>query len=211
MQGTEREQGAGPADGRVPRQGLAPASASLACKPGLQGMARDAASTQALYADVQGFSLHAEVRCAADDGHALAQQCRDITRSTLAATARATAFRPASWSWPGHGAQRRRQPRQQAHHRRAGAAGLRRVGLCSWPVDRCQLPVARRRAARRHGRASTFSGSSPWLPLPGRSCSCSADPPPRRCGRTAPASSNRRRRCCCRGSAASPRRCGCSG
>ena len=47
-------------------------------------MPRDAAFTQALCADVQGFSLHAAVRCAADDRQALEQLCRYITRPALA-------------------------------------------------------------------------------------------------------------------------------
>jgi len=45
---------------------------------------RDAAFTQALCADVQGFSLHAAVRCAADDRQALEQLCRYITHPALA-------------------------------------------------------------------------------------------------------------------------------
>ena len=47
-------------------------------------MPRDAAFTQALCADVQGFSLHAAVPCAADDRQALEQLCRYITRPALA-------------------------------------------------------------------------------------------------------------------------------
>ena len=47
-------------------------------------MPRDAARAQALCADVQGFSLHAAVRCAADDRQALEQLCRYITRPALA-------------------------------------------------------------------------------------------------------------------------------
>ena len=45
---------------------------------------RDAAFTQALCADEQGFSLHAAVRCGADDRQALEQLCRYITRPALA-------------------------------------------------------------------------------------------------------------------------------
>ena len=47
-------------------------------------MLRDAAFTQALCADEQGFSLHAAVRYAAEDRQALEQLCRTITRSALA-------------------------------------------------------------------------------------------------------------------------------
>ena len=39
-------------------------------------MPRDAAFAQELCADVQGFSLHAAVRCGADDRQALGQLCR---------------------------------------------------------------------------------------------------------------------------------------
>ena len=45
---------------------------------------RDAAFTPALCADEQGFSLHAAVRCAADDRQALEQLSRYITRPALA-------------------------------------------------------------------------------------------------------------------------------
>ena len=47
----------------------------------LQGvMPRDAGFEQALCANLNGFSLHAAVRCAADDRKALEQLCRYITR-----------------------------------------------------------------------------------------------------------------------------------
>ncbi len=39
---------------------------------------------QTLCADINGFSLHAAVRCAADDRDALEQLCRYITRPALA-------------------------------------------------------------------------------------------------------------------------------
>ena len=39
---------------------------------------------QTLCADMQGFSLHAAVRCGADDRQALEQLCRYITRPALA-------------------------------------------------------------------------------------------------------------------------------
>ncbi len=39
---------------------------------------------QPLCADIDGFSLHAAVRCAADDRQALEQLCRYITRPALA-------------------------------------------------------------------------------------------------------------------------------
>ena len=51
----------------------------------MQGaMPRDAALTQALCAEVQGFSLHAAVRCGADERQRLEQLCRYITRPALA-------------------------------------------------------------------------------------------------------------------------------
>ncbi len=51
----------------------------------MQGtMPRDGAFTQALCADMQGFSLHAAVRCGADDRQALEQLCRYLTRPALA-------------------------------------------------------------------------------------------------------------------------------
>ena len=51
----------------------------------LQGaMPRDAGFEQALCANLSGFSLHAAVRCAADDRQALEQLCRYITRPALA-------------------------------------------------------------------------------------------------------------------------------
>ena len=40
--------------------------------------------SQPLCADIDGFSLHAAVRCAADDRQALEQLCRYITRPALA-------------------------------------------------------------------------------------------------------------------------------
>ena len=40
--------------------------------------------TQSLCADIDGFSLHAAVRCGADDRQALEQLCRYITRPALA-------------------------------------------------------------------------------------------------------------------------------
>ena len=48
------------------------------------GMPRDAGFEQALCANMNGFSLHAAVRCAADDRKALEQPCRYITRPALA-------------------------------------------------------------------------------------------------------------------------------
>ncbi len=50
----------------------------------LGAMPRDADFKQSLCADIQGFSLHAAVRCGADDRHALEQLCRYITRPALA-------------------------------------------------------------------------------------------------------------------------------
>jgi hypothetical protein len=47
-------------------------------------MPRDADLKQRLCADIDGFSLHAAVRCAANDRQALEQLCRYITRPALA-------------------------------------------------------------------------------------------------------------------------------
>ena len=51
----------------------------------MQGaMPREKDFKQTLCADIDGFSLHAAVRCAADDRQALEQLCRYITRPALA-------------------------------------------------------------------------------------------------------------------------------
>ena len=51
----------------------------------LQGaMPRETDFKQTLCADIDGFSLHAAVRCAADDRQALEQLCRYLTRPALA-------------------------------------------------------------------------------------------------------------------------------
>ena len=51
----------------------------------LQGaMPRQTEFKQTLCADIDGFSLHAAVRCAAEDRQALEQRCRYITRPALA-------------------------------------------------------------------------------------------------------------------------------
>ena len=47
-------------------------------------MPRETDFKQALCADIDGFSLHAAVRCGADDRRALEQLCRYITRPALA-------------------------------------------------------------------------------------------------------------------------------
>lgn len=47
-------------------------------------MPRDEDFKQPLCADIDGFSLHAAVRCAADDRQALEQVCRYITQPVLA-------------------------------------------------------------------------------------------------------------------------------
>jgi hypothetical protein len=47
-------------------------------------MPREADLNQNLCADMQGFSLHAAVRCGADDRKALKQLCRYIIRPALA-------------------------------------------------------------------------------------------------------------------------------
>ena len=51
----------------------------------LQGaMPREKDLKQTLRADIDGFHLHAAVRCAADDRHALEQLCRYINCPALA-------------------------------------------------------------------------------------------------------------------------------
>ena len=47
-------------------------------------MPREAGFKQTLCADIDGFSLHAAVRCSAEDRQALEQLCRTITRPALA-------------------------------------------------------------------------------------------------------------------------------
>jgi hypothetical protein len=47
-------------------------------------MPRQTEFKQTLCADINGFSLHAAVRCAADDHDALEQLCRTMTRPALA-------------------------------------------------------------------------------------------------------------------------------
>ena len=47
-------------------------------------MPRETDINQTLCVDMQGFSLHAAVRCGADDRQALEQLCRYITRPALA-------------------------------------------------------------------------------------------------------------------------------
>ena len=47
-------------------------------------MPREKDFKQTLCADIDGFSLHAAVRCGADDRQALEQRCRYITRPALA-------------------------------------------------------------------------------------------------------------------------------
>lgn len=47
-------------------------------------MPRDKDFKQTLCADIDGFSLHAAVRCGADEREALEQLCRYITRPALA-------------------------------------------------------------------------------------------------------------------------------
>ena len=48
----------------------------LTVQGGLQGMPRETDFKQTLCADIDGFSLHAAVRCGADDRQALEQLCR---------------------------------------------------------------------------------------------------------------------------------------
>ena len=93
LQGAERGHGPVPADGPVSREGLAPASASAACRatPRESGSARRLVSPSGVRqaqgpfrALVSGLTLHAAVRCAANDRQALEQLCRYITRPALA-------------------------------------------------------------------------------------------------------------------------------
>ena len=96
LQGAERGHGPVPADGPVPREGLAPASASAACRacresrtsprrcaPTTTGSARRLVSPSGVRQAqgpfrtlVSGLTLHAAVRCAANDRQALEQLCR---------------------------------------------------------------------------------------------------------------------------------------
>ena len=71
LQGAERGHGTAPAGGPVPREGLALASAIAGCK----ACPRQAGFKQDLCVDIDGFSLHAAVRCGADDRQALEQLC----------------------------------------------------------------------------------------------------------------------------------------
>jgi hypothetical protein len=69
LRGAERGHGTVPADGPVPREGLAHAKRER----GLQGMPREATARQPLCADIDGFSLHAAVRV---EAQRLEQLCR---------------------------------------------------------------------------------------------------------------------------------------
>jgi hypothetical protein len=79
LRGAERGHGTVPADGPVPREGLAHAKRER----GLQGMPRETALRQPLCVDIDGFSLHAAVRIEAHDRKRLEQLCRYITRPSL--------------------------------------------------------------------------------------------------------------------------------
>ena len=79
LRGAERGHGTVPADGPVPREGLAHAKRER----GLQGTPREGRTRQPLCADIDGFSLHAAVRVAAHDRKRLEQLCRYITRPAL--------------------------------------------------------------------------------------------------------------------------------
>ena len=60
-------------------------SAALCTSPPDQGtMLRNTDFKQSLCADIDGFSLHAAVRCGVDERQALGQLCRYITRPALA-------------------------------------------------------------------------------------------------------------------------------
>ena len=90
-------------------------------------MPRDTAFTQALCADMQGFSLHAAVRCGADERQRLEQLCRYITRPAQDRKTRAV--------------QQRRTGRAQAedcvarrqHAHRDVATGVQTCALPIWP------------------------------------------------------------------------------
>ena len=104
VQGAERGHGSVAADGPVPREGLALAIASAACKacPGTQTSSNRCAPTSTdsakvlvsrlvvrqaqgrFRAHVFGLTLHAAVRCGADDRRGLEQLCRYIRRPALA-------------------------------------------------------------------------------------------------------------------------------
>ena len=79
LRGAEREHGVVPADGPMPREGLAHAKRER----GLQGMPRETTARQPLCADIDGFSLHAAVRVEANDRKRLEQLCCYITRPSL--------------------------------------------------------------------------------------------------------------------------------
>ena len=79
LRGAERGHGTVPADGPVPREGLAHAKRER----GLQGTPREDRTRQPLCADIDGFSLHAAVRVEAHDRKWLEQLCRYITRPAL--------------------------------------------------------------------------------------------------------------------------------
>ena len=79
LRGAERGHGTVPADGPVPREGLAHARRER----GLRGMPREATVRQPLCADIDGFSLHAAVRVEAHDRKRLERLCRYITRPAL--------------------------------------------------------------------------------------------------------------------------------
>ncbi|MFZ2989202.1 transposase [Ideonella sp.] len=76
VRGAGRGHGTGPADGPVPREGLAHAKRER----GLQGMPREGPARQPLCPDTDGFSLHAAVRVEAHDRKRMEQLCRYITR-----------------------------------------------------------------------------------------------------------------------------------
>ncbi|MFN8866414.1 MAG: transposase [Pseudomonadota bacterium] len=80
LRGAERGQGTVPADGSLPRKGLAHAKRER----GLRGMPRDGWLGPSPCAGIDGFSLHAAVRTEAHDRQRLEQLCRQITRPVLA-------------------------------------------------------------------------------------------------------------------------------
>ena len=106
----------------------------------LQGtMPRNADFKQTLCADMQGFSLHAVVRCKADERQALEQLCRYVTRPPCRP-------RPASG----------RAPRQAQTVHWTVCVRARR-----WPTSACKpTPPGRRcRSSRRPGATASRTGS----------------------------------------------------
>ena len=144
-------------------------------------MPRDADFKQPLCADIDGFSLHAAVRCGADDRQALEQLCRYITRPALAnervqtnATGQVVLKLKTAWRdgtthlvmSPLEFMQRPRQrQRNPADGRGAARLGARRSGAVSQPR---QAGVAWPRGARSGCVSESSAGSVPGGVLGGK-------------------------------------------